>query len=110
MGNFRQWFLNSLLVRLSRFDHVVRWSSRSLKQALPHELALCSATGTGKQSAADVSYELIHHVEFRHPLEDFDESGPRVALVADEEQPGVIFQTLSPRRPALRREVQTIVV
>jgi hypothetical protein len=61
-------------------------------------------------AAADVGDELVHHVEARHLLEDLDEAGARVALVADEEQPGVELHALAPGRPALGRDSSHAVV
>jgi hypothetical protein len=42
--------------------------------------------------------ELIHPVELRHLVVDLDEAGAQIALIADEEQAGILFHALPPGR------------
>ena len=76
--------------------------SAGLKQALPDEPPLRNPTRTGENPATGVGHELVQHVVFRHVVENLDEPGSRVALVADEEQPGVV---LHPRRQGGQRSM-----
>ena len=57
-----------------------------------------------------MGHELVQHVEPRQLVEDPDKAGPRVALIGDEEQPGVVFDALPPWRPALGGEIDAVVV
>jgi 2-polyprenyl-6-methoxyphenol hydroxylase-like FAD-dependent oxidoreductase len=68
------------------------------------------AAGTPEEPAADMGDELVHHVEFRHPLENLDEAAARIALVAKKQKPGVVLHALPPGRPALGCEVHAVVV
>src|SRR5215472_741228 len=81
-----------------------------LDQALANELARCNSAGAGKEAATGVGHELVEHVELRHLAENLDKAGARIALVAHEQKPGVIRDTLAPRRPALDREIGAIIV
>jgi len=57
-----------------------------------------------------VHHELVHHIELRHFLKDFDKTGSRVALEANEQQPGIKFHLLPPWRPPLSGRIGTIIV
>src|SRR5215472_18388012 len=72
-----------------------------LDQALANELARCNSTGAGKEAAAGMGYELVEHVELSQLAENLDKADAGIALVAHEKKPGVIRDTLAPRRPAL---------
>ncbi len=61
-------------------------------------------------AAAHMGHELVHHVEFRHFVENLDEARSRIALVADEEQARIILHALAPGRPALGGEIHAVIV
>ena len=46
---------------------------------------------------------LVQQIELRHLLEDLREARSRIALVGDEQQPGVVFETLMPGAANARR-------
>src|SRR5215831_8258835 len=79
--------------------------SAGLKQALPDEPPLREPTGTGENPATGVGHELVQHVALCQLVEDLDEASAKVALVAYEQQPGVVLHTLPPGRPALNSEI-----
>jgi len=81
-----------------------------LDQTLANELARCNSTGAGKEAAAGMGCELVEHVELSQLAENLDKAGAGIALVAHEKKPGVIRDTLAPRRPALDREIGAIIV
>ena len=57
-----------------------------------------------------MGHELVQHVKLCQLVEDPDEASAKVALVACEQQPGVVLKTLAPGRPALNGEINPIVV
>src|SRR5262252_10300552 len=57
-----------------------------------------------------MGHELVQHVKLCQLVEDLDEASAKVALVAYEQQPGVVLKTLAPGRPALNGEISPIVV
>ena len=65
---------------------------------------------TGENTASRVGEELVKHVYSRHPLEDFDKASSDVALIANEQQSGIVFDAFTPWWPALTGEVGTIVI
>src|SRR5580704_3495650 len=67
-------------------------------------------TVTGENPATDMGHELVQHVKLCQLVEDLDEASAKVALVAYEQQPGVVLQTPAPGRPALNGEINPIVV
>src|SRR5262252_10570350 len=87
-----------------------RLSQPGLKQALPDEPPLRNPAGTGENPAAGVGHELVQHVKLCQLVEDLDEASAKVALVAYEQEPGVVLKTLAPGRPALNGEINPIVV
>jgi hypothetical protein len=48
-----------------------------------------------------VGGELVQLVGLGQPGEDWQETGPRILLIGQEQQPGVVFEGLPPRRPPL---------
>ena len=48
--------------------------------------------GAGEQAAADMRGVLVQRIHLRHVLEDTDETGARIALIADEQQAGVVLR------------------
>src|SRR6185437_8166379 len=84
--------------------------SNRFEQTVADERAVGGAGGAGEQPGAGMGHELVEHVELGHALENLDEAGARVALIADEEQAGVVRHALAPRRPALGGEVDAVMV
>src|ERR1700722_9540805 len=80
------------------------------EQFLADEFSWSNSARAGEQSAARVRRELIQHVEFRHLREYLDKTLARVALIADEEQPSIIFHALTPGGPALCRISDAVIV
>ena len=81
-----------------------------LEQLLSDELALRNAAGTGEEATPGVGHKLVEHVELSQSVEYLDEAGPRIALIADEKDSGVILYALAPRRPPLCREIHPVIV
>ena len=67
--------------------------SAGLKQALPDEPPLRNPTGTGENPATGMGHELVQHVKLCQLVENLDEGSANVALVAYEQQPGVVLHT-----------------
>jgi hypothetical protein len=84
--------------------------SAGLKQALPDEPPLRNPTGTGENPATGMGHELVQHVKLCQLVENLDEANAKVALIAYEQQPGVVLHTPAPGRPALNGEINPIVV
>src|SRR5271167_4840011 len=83
---------------------------RRLEQPLADELAFRDPARAGEEAAAGMGHELVQEVEFRQFVKNLDEPGPRVALVADEKQPGIVFRGLAPRRPPFRDKIDSVIV
>src|SRR5262249_16895793 len=81
-----------------------------LDQALANELARCNSARAGKEAAAGMGHELVEHVELSQLAENLDKAGAGIALVTHEKKPGVIRDTLAPRRPALDSEIGAVIV
>jgi hypothetical protein len=52
-----------------------------------------------------MGHELVQHVKLCQLVEDLDEASAKVALVAYEQQPGIVLHTPPPGRPALNGEI-----
>src|SRR3954447_21060755 len=96
--------------RTANSRHRAAWAGSGGEQALPDELARSRPARAGEQAAAGMRDELVQHVEFRQALEDLDKAGSRVALIADEEQPGVVLFASPPRLPALGNLVDPVII
>ena len=57
-----------------------------------------------------MGHELVQHVKLCQLVENLDEASAKVALVAYEQQPGVVLHPPAPGRPALDGEINPIVV
>src|SRR5262245_29621806 len=84
--------------------------ARLAEEALTDELALLDAAGASEEAAARMGRVLVERIELRHLVEDLDEAFARVALVGEEEEPGIELDRLAPRRPALGSEVAAVVI
>src|ERR1700733_7676893 len=77
---------------------------RANKRTGPHARRAC------EHRAAYMRGELVHHVELRQPVIDRNETGARIALMGDEDQPRVVLGFLAPWRPALDIKIGAVVV
>src|ERR1700733_1438263 len=85
-------------------------SMAGLEETLTDELTIRDPAGAGEQAPSRVGNELTHHVELCQLVENLDEAGAGITLVADKKQPGIVFHAASPGRPALSHETDPVVV
>jgi len=62
----------------------IRGSAVLSNQLLTNVFSFAHAAGTSEHSACGMRRELVQGIKFCHFIEDFDEAGARVALIADE--------------------------
>ncbi len=66
--------------------------------------------GAGKKATPYMRGVLVHHVEFRHFLEDPDKTSPWILLPAQEQQACIHLHALTPWGPAFGGVAQSVIV